>query len=576
MDWHKNWFFSGSLNGECFSCIPEDAEKFDFDSDCSADMEKIGKIAGKYGDECVIYHVFEMPTARTVNFSCCTENWISWYLNGQIVCNSGFSGNDRLIDIESHFLSFEIPQGKNLLAIHLQCHKNWRFGFKENDALLQNAEICINPDLIKGNIKMMNAVNNGPVKAAKTQSRGNMDLWKKINIPYVRNHDASFFSAYGGEHTVDIHAIFPDFSKDENDPESYFFSRTDRYLATILESGSKVFYRLGSKIEHQPEKFGTVVPPDFKKWASICEHIIRHYNQGWADGFHWNIEYWEIWNEPDLGCGGSSPTWQGTPEQYFDLYRTTATHLKKCFPELKIGGPALAYNLDWLRKFLGDMTLKNERVPLDFLSWHIYAKLPQAIKLKSIAIREMLDSFGYFETESILNEWNYLRDWESEFIYSVKSIISMKGAAFAASVMNVSQDSPTDMLMYYDARPCPFNGIFDFYTYAPLKTYYVFQMWSALAKLGSEVETVINNVPGFSAVAASDGKNNGIMICRYFEQDDLPENTKVILQCKNSAIENAKLFLLDSQNDMQEIDFEQTDGKIIFAMPANSVVYLQF
>ena len=42
------------------------------------------------------------------------------------------------------------------------------------------------------------------------------------------------------------------------------------------------------------------MPKDFKKWAVICEHIIRHYTEGWADGFFYDMPYWEIWNEPDL------------------------------------------------------------------------------------------------------------------------------------------------------------------------------------------------------------------------------------------------------------------------------------
>ena len=28
-------------------------------------------------------------------------------------------------------------------------------------------------------------------------------------------------------------------------------------------------------------------------------NVIKHYNSGWANGYHYNIKYWEIWNEPD-------------------------------------------------------------------------------------------------------------------------------------------------------------------------------------------------------------------------------------------------------------------------------------
>ncbi|MBI4578450.1 MAG: hypothetical protein HY718_02035 [Planctomycetes bacterium] len=53
---------------------------------------------------------------------------------------------------------------------------------------------------------------------------------------------------------------------------------------------------------------------DFAKWAKICVNIIRHYNEGWADGFHYNIRYWEIWNEPNVGNSMRSGTrrWKHT------------------------------------------------------------------------------------------------------------------------------------------------------------------------------------------------------------------------------------------------------------------------
>lgn len=90
----------------------------------------------------------------------------------------------------------------------------------------------------------------------------------------------------------------------------------------------------------QIKKHGTVPPADFGKWAQICEHIILHYNFGWANGYHLNIRYWEIWNEPDLDADDSpnKRTWGGTKARFFDLYELAAKHLKTRFPELMIGG----------------------------------------------------------------------------------------------------------------------------------------------------------------------------------------------------------------------------------------------
>ena len=65
-----------------------------------------------------------------------------------------------------------------------------------------------------GKIKPMNAVNNGPSGSVVRGSRGNIDTYAALEIPYARNHDASFYSNYGGEHTVDVHRIFKNFDAD--------------------------------------------------------------------------------------------------------------------------------------------------------------------------------------------------------------------------------------------------------------------------------------------------------------------------------------------------------------------------
>ena len=151
---------------------------------------------------------------------------------------------------------------------------------------------------------------------------------------------------YGGDHVADITAMFPDFDADENDPKSYDFAVTDAYLRNMRAAGTEPFFRLGQRIEHAAKRYNVWPPKDFAKWARICEHVIRHYNRGWADGFEWNIKYWEIWNEPDIDMDwrktGLPRMWGGTEEQFFEFFEIAAKHLKGKFPELKIGGPALA------------------------------------------------------------------------------------------------------------------------------------------------------------------------------------------------------------------------------------------
>ncbi len=428
---------------------------------------------------------------------------------------------------------------------------------------------------IERQIKIMHAVNNGPVIAGKDQTRGNLSYFKSAHIPYARTHDASFFSGYGGEHTVDIRAIFPNFDADVNDEASYDFACTDLYMKQIFEGGSRPFYRLGSRIEHEIKKYGTLPPRDFKKWAQICEHIIAHYTEGWANGFHYDMEYWEIWNEPDLDPDDSTNKrcWGGTEAEFAELFKISAKHLKSRFPHLKIGGPALAYDEEWMKRFLD--RLDGTDTPLDFFSWHWYGTEPSHLVAKSERIRALLDEYGYNSTESILNEWNYVRSWTDEFVYSIKQIIGMKGSAFTSACMSACQSNgELDMLMYYDARPTAFNGLFDMYTYEPLKGYYPFLIWSRLYDLENQTVASTDDENIYVVSAKKDNKI-GILVTYYTENDN--EGTKkVTIDAEGADLTGARLYLVDEVNSMQEcLSYSQEGGKITLRLKRNSILYIE-
>ncbi len=334
-----------------------------------------------------------------------------------------------------------------------------------------------------------------------------------------------------------------------------------------------MYYRLGSKIEHWRKKYGTIVPADFHKWAVICEHIIRHYNEGWADGFHLGITYWEIWNEPDgVKSNGDQPNWSGTPEQYYELYVESARHLKKCFPHLKIGGPAMSTltKEGWIRRFF-DAIRTNQGTPLDFFSWHCYSTDPAMIAVRARRARELLDEGGFTQTESHLNEWNYLENFQDKFVPSILAISGMRGAAFVAAVMAVAQHEPLDMLMYYDARiGTVFNGMFDFYTLEPRKAYYSFLMFSKLYELGNEASARSDEEDVY-AVAASGSAGKAVMVTYYSKNRTAPP--KDITICGLSGDE-VRCELLDEQRTMEPSILRTENDSIHFTLQNESVVLL--
>ncbi len=440
---------------------------------------------------------------------------------------------------------------------------------------MKEAKISVRFDEECGRVKPMHATNNGPTKGrgfGSAKTRGFED-WREAGIPYARTHDSSFNAGYGGEHTVDVHAIFPNFDADVSDPASYDFAFTDQYLSNINSCGTEVFYRLGTKIEHGVKKYHTLPPKDFQKWAEICEHIILHYTEGWADGFTYKMEYWEIWAEPDLDPDDAEDkrTWGGTAAEFYRFYITAARHLKKRFPHLKIGGPAVAFRIPWLEGFFEALAAEKERVPLDFFSFHCYGSTLEKIFARSTKARELLNAYGYENTESILDEWNYVQGWDN-FIYSVKHIISIKGAAFEAFVMCACQnDSDIDMLMYYDARPSVYNGLFDYYTNERLKGYYPFKMFHTLYQLGTACHCEILGEDIRAAAAKGNGES-ALMIAYFNDNDEDKSERKITLSLEGGA-EKYDLYILDETRDCELVKIIRNGGKV--TMKKNTVCLLR-
>ncbi len=360
-------------------------------------------------------------------------------------------------------------------------------------------DIQIDFSKVKGRMKPLHGVNNGPVCfGSLVDVSGN---YRELGIPYARLHDPN----WPHPREVDIPQIFPDFNADPEDPASYDFSRTDTYLKSILDLGTQVIYRLGISIEHTKRKYYVQPPEDFDKWARICVHIIMHYNEGWAEGFHYGIRYWEIWNEPDGYVGGQpekSSMWAGTFEQYMELYKTASKAIRQYDSKLMVGGYAAAFvQTPNMEKFLA--FVERERLPLDFFSWHTYADNPEIILKNARVVRSMLDMHGLETTESHCNEWNYIKVETPDFMdifapgseairkKTFEKTRGMEGAAFAAAVLASFQDSSVDIANYYDGQPTNlFCGLYDCYG-APEKPFYAFKAYKKLYDCGIQAEAEI-------------------------------------------------------------------------------------
>lgn len=461
----------------------------------------------------------------------------------------------------------------------------------------------VNVDFEKrvGKIKPMHAVGQPPFKGGFLKlDFSPFQHLTDAKIPYSRLHDVG--GAFGSGRYVDIPNIFRNFDADERLPESYDFAFTDELIKALYEYDIKPIFRLGVTIENQAHiKAYNIYPPkDYEKWARICEHIIRHYNEGWADGYEFGIEYWEIWNEPDNGEPGRNQMWIGTNEEFYRLYDVAAKHLKACFGDtIKVGGygssglyglyyhpekygidvpkrePDERYERDTHRLVFFNGFLEyivEHGSPIDFFTWHSYANVEKTAVIGEY-IQRRLAECGFEGLELHLNEWNAAHA-------PTDHGTSYASAANAAMMLRMHA-SGTYMLCYYDARimASAYGGFFAPLTYAPVSTYYAFAAFGKLYALGNEAETIVtaltddgatcergcaqsDALAGFYTLAAVGEEGKAVYLVNFSEESR---------QVTTNLGEGFRVYLVDAEHYITETDLCPTD----FTLGANQIALIE-
>jgi xylan 1,4-beta-xylosidase len=306
-------------------------------------------------------------------------------------------------------------------------------------------------------------------------------------------------------------AIFPNWNADPERAQNYNFGPSDKVIQGIRSTGAQVYYRVGRSwgADYTPL-------PDLDKFAAVVKHVAMHYNQGWANGFHNTVHYWEFWNEEDIPY-----FWTDTPETFYELYEKTARALKSVDPSLKVGADAKAfayasgpYREDLLRY------CAEHKVPLDFYSWHHYTMAsadPYDFTRIGTELRKVINDNGFSKAESILSEWNLTPDFSEP---EKARLQGMQNAAFIGDVLIYLQDSQVDMTHFYRADAA-WMGLFDLQG-RYFKPAYAFFAAGKMLSTPQRLELSGSDSIGLAALAgrSNDGQTVQIMISNY----EIPAN----------------------------------------------------
>jgi beta-xylosidase len=199
--------------------------------------------------------------------------------------------------------------------------------------------------------------------------------------------------------------------------------------------------------------------PDTAAWMDFCSNAARRYQGA--------IDYWGVWNEPNL-----SEFWSGTRQQYIDLLlKPAADAIHAANPSAQVGGPALAHLTsakwyDWL-----DDIISQAGDHIDFVTHHVYdtggnrkvtSKLndstlfggtPDLWFLEPPSVREVLQHAGWFGKPFWLTETG----WQSQ-----TSGEALEATYYAGMLSdwftNFSGQTWIDKIFFYEMIDFPPNG----------------------------------------------------------------------------------------------------------------------
>ena len=202
---------------------------------------------------------------------------------------------------------------------------------------------------------------------------------------------------------VRFHGIFHDdmfvYTLNEDGTVNYNWQYIDDVFDRLLAMGVKPFVEF-SFFPKAMSPEATVFwwgahgkpPENYDAWKGLVDAFVKHCQQRYGNK---EVQSWyfEVWNEPNL-----QGFWKGTMQQYFELYKATATTIKKIDPLLRVGGPATSSyhpaegvydslknaikNISaadfkdiqcegpWIADFL--KFCEKENLPVDFVSSHPY------------------------------------------------------------------------------------------------------------------------------------------------------------------------------------------------------------
>jgi xylan 1,4-beta-xylosidase len=278
-----------------------------------------------------------------------------------------------------------------------------------------------------------------------------------------------------------------------------------QYIDTLYDALLRLHIRPFVELSFMPSKLasgqstvfwykGNISPPkDMRKWSGLIRALMEDWRERYGEQEISNW-YFEVWNEPDLPL-----FFDGTFEQYMNLYQATTTAIKQVCPKCRVGGPAAAQ--EPTEKQFVDYVAAHH-LSADFLSTHVYATksgyfdpgtgrvstifdtAPDALVPRICGSRAMIDNSSLPKLELHYTEWgsSYTSVDNLHDQYLQASFVLNQLRKTLPCVTSMSYWTFTDIFEERGPRFTPFYGGFGMMNYEGIRkpTYFAYKFLSQL------------------------------------------------------------------------------------------------
>lgn len=357
---------------------------------------------------------------------------------------------------------------------------------------------------------------------------------------------------------------------------TYDWSKYDTYLAAIAAAGMRPIMEL-SFMPKDLAKSGDSRDParDLTVYKQFIQAVVAHTVEkyGEADVGKW---YWEVWNEPNY-----AGFWNGTMDDYFQMYDAAAAGAVAALPNIKIGGPATTQgSTSQMGDFLKHVKTSGARVT--FLSSHAYGGGAAATAPANFGINDndgrvnVITTNGYTteQIESLNTEWN--TSYAGQGGNTADNCVSMDTHANAAFILksvklladqNKGDKPPLSIFSYWAVSDVfgeangdagsyiqqqgggtlPFGSVFGLLTYQGVRkaAYNAFKMLNytgskRLAVTGGKGTS--DGVDGMATISA-DNSEVAIIVYNYYSTINTTGSDSVTVNVNNLPFAGKNIFV---------------------------------